>query len=533
MTKDNQTWYTKDDQVSPLCFRLTQEQIEKERERDKNIKKMLSQMEILQEHMKGTHGVFRVEEGSSSGYSIPGGDEPRKYWQDWAKQDDQEEDHTHLSESPKSKGSASSPRINYLLSRILNKVEGSDDLLKGMKDDFSTLNNKVNSHTDAIKMLEGELSLLSAQLTSKTPMDYIERELVVVTRSAKVAIGDMMKDEDPKKHEESQDVEEQDLPIQQSLTKEPQEEAEQQVQVPKVMHPLPKIPPPFPQSLLEMSGYTKFMKELVTKKRSLDYETIEVPHSCSAIMTNDSITKREDLEAFTIPCTIGMPQFTKALCDLGASINLMPYAIYKQLDLGELKATTMRLLMVDRSIKHPVGILYDILVKVDRFVFSTDFVILDCEIDAEIPIILGRPFLGTGRAFVDVESRKLMFRVNNDETFNICKSMKQPSNIHVVSTDDVIDEAVASVSHLMRKDEPLEYVLANYDESEVQGYEEVVAALSRLGAYSRSPIKLDIDLKNRESPPAKSSTEEPPNLELKALLSHLKYAFLGANNTWR
>jgi len=69
MTKVNQTWYTKVDQVSPLCFILMQEQLDKEKERDENIKKMLSQMELLQEHMKGTHGVFRVEEGSSFGYS--------------------------------------------------------------------------------------------------------------------------------------------------------------------------------------------------------------------------------------------------------------------------------------------------------------------------------------------------------------------------------------------------------------------------------------------------------------------------------
>ncbi|KAK4724366.1 hypothetical protein R3W88_027145 [Solanum pinnatisectum] len=194
-------------------------------------------------------------------------------------------------------------------------------------------------------------------------------------------------------------------------------------------------------------------------------------------MTNDSITKREDPRAFTIPSKIGMLQLAKALCDLGANINLMPYAIYKQLGLGEPKATTMILLMADRSIKHPI--------------------------DAEISIILGRPFLATGRALVDVESEKLKFRMNDDEvTFNSCKSMKQPSNIHVVSTEDVIDEVVASVGHLMRRNEPLESVLANYDESKVQGYEEMVAALSGLGAYSRNPIKLDIDLKNKESPSA-------------------------------
>ncbi|XP_049389638.1 uncharacterized protein LOC125854128 [Solanum stenotomum] len=144
-----------------------------------------------------------------------------------------------------------------------------------------------------------------------------------------------------------------------------------------------------------MSGYAKFMKKLFTKKRSFDFETIEVSHSCSAIITNEKIKKKEDPGAFTIPCTIGMLKFAKALCDLGAIIKLMLYAIYKQLGLGEPKSTTMRLLMADRSIKHPVGIQYDILVKVGRFISPNDVFILDWEIDAEILILLGRPFLAT------------------------------------------------------------------------------------------------------------------------------------------
>ncbi|XP_049348214.1 uncharacterized protein LOC125812788 [Solanum verrucosum] len=225
-------------------------------------------------------------------------------------------------------------------------------------------------------------------------------------------------------------------------------------------------------------------------------------------MTSDMITKKKDPGAFTIPCTIGMLKFTKALCDLGASKNLMSYAIFKQLGLGKLKSTTMWLVMEDRSIKHPIGILYDILVKANRFIFPADFVIPNYEIDAEVPIILGRLFLATARVLVDVESVKLNFWVNEEEvTFNVCKSMKQPSDIQVVSTIDVIEEAVASVSEMMFMGEPLEVVLSIYDETEVQGYDEVVASLSRLGAYPRNPLKLDIDLKNRESPPAKPSTK--------------------------
>ncbi|XP_049357115.1 uncharacterized protein LOC125821791 [Solanum verrucosum] len=382
-------------------------------------------------------------------------------------------------------------------------------------------------------------------------MEDDDRGLVVVTRSGIVVIGNLMGNKDDQKHEESKGMEEQELLIHQNLAKKPHKEVEQHVQIPKVIQPLPKIPPPFPQrlkkknedekfkkclsvfktlsgnlplveALLEMPGYAKFMKELVPKKRSLDFETVEVSHSCSAIMTKELIKNREDPGAFTILCTIGMLQFAKALCDLGARINLMPYAMYKNLWLGEPKTTTMRLFMADRSIKDLVGILYDILVKVDRFISLDDFFILDCEIDVEIRLILGRPFLATGRALVDVESREVKFWVNEDEvTFNIFKSMKPPTDIHVVSTDDIIDKAVDSVSHLMCMNEPLEVVLANYDESEIQGFGEVVVALTGLGGYSKTPIKLDIDLKNRENPPTKPSTEESPNLELKALPSHL------------
>ncbi|XP_049378071.1 uncharacterized protein LOC125842812 [Solanum stenotomum] len=304
------------------------------------------------------------------------------------REDDHEEDHAHLSESPKSKGNASSPWVNDLLLHILDKVEGSDDLLKGMKADFSSFNKKLNSHADAIKILEVQLSLLSTQLKPKLTMEDDDGGLAVVTRSGKVAIGDAMENKETQTHEEDKGMEEQEI------AKGPQKEIEKHNPIPKVMHPLPKITPPFPQhlkkknddekfkkflsvfktlsinlplveALLEMSGYAKFMKELVTKKKIIDFETIEVSHSCSAIMTKELIKKREDPGAFTIPYTIDMLQFAKALCDLGASINLMPYEIYKQLGLGEPKATTMRLLMEDRSIKYPVGILYDILVKVD------------------------------------------------------------------------------------------------------------------------------------------------------------------------
>ena len=90
--------------------------------------------------------------------------------------------------------------------------------------------------------------------------------------------------------------------------------------------------------------------------------------------------------------------------------------------------------MANRTVRRPIGILHDVLVKVDSFIFPADFVILDCEVDFEVPIILGRAFLATGRSFVDMEKGQMKFRLNNEEvTFNICRSMRQSGELQSVS----------------------------------------------------------------------------------------------------
>ena len=95
----------------------------------------------------------------------------------------------------------------------------------------------------------------------------------------------------------------------------------------------------------------------------------------------------------------------------------------------------MRLLMADRNVKRPIGILHDVLVKVKSFIFPVDFVILNCEVNFEVPIILGRPFLATGRALVDMEKGQMKFRLNNEEaTFNVCRIMRQSGELQSVSS---------------------------------------------------------------------------------------------------
>lgn len=93
----------------------------------------------------------------------------------------------------------------------------------------------------------------------------------------------------------------------------------------------------------------------------------------------------------------------RALCDLGASINLMPLSIFKKLGLVEVKPTTVTLQLADRSIKYPRGVIKDVLVKVDKLIFPADFIVLDIKEDTKIHIVLGRLFLATGRVLIDVK----------------------------------------------------------------------------------------------------------------------------------
>ncbi|KAK5840253.1 hypothetical protein PVK06_009143 [Gossypium arboreum] len=165
-----------------------------------------------------------------------------------------------------------------------------------------------------------------------------------------------------------------------------------------------------------MPTYAKFLKELLTNKRKFeDLSTVELNKECSTILQNKLPTKLKDPGSFTIPCLIGSLNVEKALADLGASINLMPYKMFKQLGLREPKPTRMSIQLADRSVKYPRGIIEDVLLKIDKFIFPVDFVVLDLDEDMEVPLILRRPFLVTSRAVTDVGDGKLVLRVGDEE----------------------------------------------------------------------------------------------------------------------
>ncbi|XP_074315647.1 uncharacterized protein LOC141651852 [Silene latifolia] len=148
-----------------------------------------------------------------------------------------------------------------------------------------------------------------------------------------------------------------------------------------------------------------FMKDILTKKITFDnIETIAFIAECDALLQNKSPHKLKDPSNFYIPCTISTYTIDKALCtDVGASVSVMPYTICEKLNMGVLKCTSVTLQMADRSIKRPLGVLEDVPVKVGKFFIPVDFIVLDMAEDA-IAIILGRPFLHTAGAIIDVKN---------------------------------------------------------------------------------------------------------------------------------
>ncbi|KAD2804767.1 hypothetical protein E3N88_38144 [Mikania micrantha] len=176
-----------------------------------------------------------------------------------------------------------------------------------------------------------------------------------------------------------------------------------------------KINLPFIEALQHIPKYVKYLKELLKSKDRLgEVANTPVSAGCSAVILNKLPEKLADPGMFTIPCLFGDDVKRHALADSGASINLMPYSLYAKLALGDLSPTRMTLSLADRLVKCSRGILKNVLVKVDRFVFPVDFVVIDMEADTTVPIILGRPFLRTAKAIIDVYEGKLTFRVGDE-----------------------------------------------------------------------------------------------------------------------
>ncbi|XP_019267171.1 PREDICTED: uncharacterized protein LOC109244523 [Nicotiana attenuata] len=147
---------------------------------------------------------------------------------------------------------------------------------------------------------------------------------------------------------------------------------------------------PFTEVLTQMPPYAKFLKEILSSKRKLEETTmVKLNAHCSAILQNKISQKCTDPRSFTIPCSLGSEKFDKALCDAGTSINLMHLSVFRKLEgeLGVIKSIPVSLQPDDQISILPEGIIEDILIRVDKFVFPVDFIMVDMEVNKEIDVV--------------------------------------------------------------------------------------------------------------------------------------------------
>ncbi|XP_016557672.2 uncharacterized protein LOC107857260 [Capsicum annuum] len=320
-------------------------------------------------------------------------------------------------------------------------MEGTDKIIHEIKGDFSQLSKTIVSHSTSIKQLETQIGKISTQINARPscglPSDTIvnpknnAQVLAIVIRSGRT-LGDLLiedlgekvpkvkpKDVPPQSHEQENNKKE--------LVKVDDEVVENEKRQNNA-RPTIQVPTPFPQRLhrkeegeklkkfmtklsnlsiniplleaiQEILRYAKLMKKLMSKKKLIKGDKIEVSHGCSVIVSSKVAEKKEVPGEFIIPCTIETHMFAKALCDLGASMNLMPFSIYKNLGLDAPIPIFMRLLIVDKSIKRPIRILFDVLVKLRKFILSVNFVVLDCKMDQEVKRVMKKYIFGSSDTF--------------------------------------------------------------------------------------------------------------------------------------
>ncbi|CAN6718919.1 unnamed protein product [Malus baccata var. baccata] len=311
---------------------------------------------------------------------------------------------------------------------------------------------------------------------------------------------------------------------------------------------------PLLDAIKQVPRYAKFLKELcTTRKRMLTKEVVKVGENVSAILQRKLPPKCKDLGSFTIPCVIGNTRFESAMLDLGASINVMPYSIYASMNLGALKNDGVIIQLADRSNAYPKGVLEDVLVQVNHLVFPADFYVLEMDESdhaPSLPILLGRPFMKTARTKIDVYSGTLSMEFDGEVVnFNLSDSIKYPSEDHSCFSIDIIDSLAQGYFDDLN-DDALEKVITRGMELKTKGADpSVTHGIHGLGhavhpseelievvAALESSPKLDGKYTTRESIPSSTNKLLPsiiqaPILELKPLPSHLKYIFLGENET--
>ena len=286
-----------------------------------------------------------------------------------------------------------------------------------------------------------------------------------------------------------------------------------------------KVNIPLLDMIKQVPTYAKFLKDLCTVKRGLNVnKKAFLIEQVSAIIECKTPMKYKDPGCPTISVNIGGISVEKALLDLGASVNLFPYSMYKQLGLGELKPTSITLSLADRSIKIPKGTIEDVLIQVDRFYYPVDFVVLDIEPVAvganHVPIILGRPFLATSNAIINYRNGVMQLTFGN---MTLELNIFHLSKRHMHSEEDDCEEVsiIDAILEEQANEQQVQDVLTP-ELFECLGEQQDPQSMSLVQGYWRRKIEI-LPLLTSDEP------KEPQLLELKPLPFELKYAFLEEN----
>ncbi|GJX69668.1 reverse transcriptase domain-containing protein [Tanacetum coccineum] len=324
----------------------------------------------------------------------------------------------------------------------------------------------------------------------------------------------------------------------------------------------------FADALLHMPKFASMFKSLLNNKEKL-FDLVKTPvnENCSAVILKTLPQKLGDPDRFLIQCDFQGMVECSALADLGASINLMPLSVWKKLSLPELTSTRMTLELADRSITRPKGVAEDVFVKVGKFHYPADFVVVDYDADPRVPLILGRPFLRTARALIDVYGEEITLRFNDEAiTFKVGQTSRYSYNnsesvnrIDVIdvsceeyaqevlgfldsstsgnptpSLDPILSTSFPSLTPFEGGDfilEEIEACLTNdsippgIDDADFDPEGDLLLLEKLLNDDPSSPLPPK-ELHFEELKTIKSSIDDPPELELKDLPSHLEYAFL-------
>ncbi|GKE14137.1 zinc knuckle CX2CX4HX4C containing protein [Tanacetum coccineum] len=205
-----------------------------------------------------------------------------------------------------------------------------------------------------------------------------------------------------------------------------------------------KVNRPLLKEIRQTDNYTKHMKDLVENKiRTEEDKEIRMNPRCYALLQNHLPPKEQDPRSFILPCSIRRLDLNNALADLGASINLMPLSMYKHLDIGKLKPINMVIEMAGNTKCTPKGIVENLLIKIDKFIFLVDFVILDMVEDLRILVILGRPLLAIAHAKVDIFRKSISLEVGNEKVIFKIRSSFTTTNfefVHLIKSETCLED---------------------------------------------------------------------------------------------